>query len=152
MSFNRILASLVLVIASGSATAFAATPAGTVRTNPSSPTQASPNVSYDGWEFANDEWRPVDHKFVLENGRMVHADSHATTSASVQASRDGKSQELVAADGAVLRNGEWQFPTHAYDIVGGRLVHVDSLPHSGQRANSTTTAAERQQATELYNR
>ena len=152
MSFNRILTSVVLVIASGSATAFAATPANAARTNPSSPTQTSPDVSYDGWEFANDEWRPVDHKFVFQNGRMVHSDSHATTSASVRVPGDEKSKELVAADGAVFRDGEWQLPTHAYDIIGGRLVHVDSLPHSGPRANATITAEERQRSTELYNR
>jgi hypothetical protein len=150
MSFNQIFASVALVIASGSA--IAATPANTARTNPSSLTQASSEISYDGWEFINDEWRPVDHKWVIENGRMVHADSHPTTSASVQAPQDSKSQDLIAPDGAVFRNGEWQLPTHAYDIVGGRLVHVDSLPHSIQRESSTITTAERRRAAELYNR
>lgn len=61
-------------------------------------------------------------------------------------------KNLMTTDGGTYVGGEVGYiaPQHSYAIVGGKLLHTDSINHNMQKPSLTMTDAERRLYKEMY--
>lgn len=105
-------------------------------------------VSNDGFKYIGGEggWEPVQHSYVMNNGRFVHSDEcdHAV--------RAPVARAAPAFNGGfkyIEGEGSWEPAQHSYVLSNGRYAHSNECDHA-IRAAQIPTAAEIEAVRMLY--
>ena len=92
------------------------------------------SIAADSAHAANNESGSVYHgaEYGKVNGKLARVDAWNTQGSTGNAPTADDGWEYSAGDAG------WQLRQHRYDLVGGRLVHTDSIPHDTPRPKFAT--------------